>query len=174
LVGGTSFYIDWCIMFQFLLHSVSYTPVYTISVYRKITHSSPYAVMRLVTRLGIETLMPVSNIYPFSFVYHWQYFATCFVVFLCVYHTGRLCDWRSVSWTNYILREIPKTRFMDFGLPLRKQWRRIFSVKWRSHSRHLPRFACLLALFTLARIACLLHICVKTSRFHYSIWATPK
>ena len=29
-------------------------------------------------------------------------------------------------------------------------------------------------LFTLARIACLLHICVKTSRFHYSIWATHK
>ena len=43
----------------------------------------------------------------------------------------------------------------------------------RSHGRHSPRFACLLALFTLARIACLLHICVKTSRFRYSIWATP-
>ena len=28
-------------------------------------------------------------------------------------------------------------------------------------------------LFPLARIACLLHIYVKTSRFHYSIWATP-
>ena len=44
----------------------------------------------------------------------------------------------------------------------------------RSHGRHSPRFVCLLALFTLARIACLLHICVKTSRLHYSIWATPK
>ena len=33
-----------------------------------------------------------------------------------------------------------------------------------------PRFACLLDLDTLARIACLSHICVKTSRFHYSIW----
>ena len=44
----------------------------------------------------------------------------------------------------------------------------------RSHGRHSPRLACLLALFTLARIACLLHSCVKTSRFHYSIWATPK
>jgi len=38
-----------------------------------------------------------------------------------------------------------------------------------SHGRHSPRFAYLLALFTLARIACLLHICVKTSRSHYSI-----
>ena len=44
----------------------------------------------------------------------------------------------------------------------------------RSHGRHSPRFACLRALFTLARIACLLHIWVKTSRFNYSIWATPK
>ena len=90
-------HIDWCIMFQFLLHSVSYTPVYTINVYRKITHTNPYAVMRLVTRLEIKTLVPVSNIYPFSFVYHRQYFATCFVISLCVYHTGRLCDWQSVS-----------------------------------------------------------------------------
>ena len=39
---------------------------------------------------------------------------------------------------------------------------------------HWPRFVFLLALFTLARIACLLHICVKTSRFHHSIWAMPK
>ena len=60
-------------MFQFLLHSVSYTPVYTISVYRKIAHTGPYAVMRPVTRLEIESLIPVSNIYPFSFVYHGQY-----------------------------------------------------------------------------------------------------
>ena len=44
----------------------------------------------------------------------------------------------------------------------------------RSHGRHSPRFACLLALFALARIACLLHICVRTSRFHYSIWARTK
>ena len=52
-------------MFQFPLHSVSYTPVYdTISVYRKITHTGPYAVMRLVTPLEIEPLMSVSNIYP--------------------------------------------------------------------------------------------------------------
>ena len=32
----------------------------------------------------------------------------------------------------------------------------------RSHGRYSPRFACLLASFTLARIACLLLICVKT------------
>ena len=44
----------------------------------------------------------------------------------------------------------------------------------RSLGRHSHGFACLLVLFTLARIACLFHICVKTSRFHYSIWATPK
>ena len=44
----------------------------------------------------------------------------------------------------------------------------------RLHGRHSPRFACLLALLTLARISCLLHICVKTTRSHYSIWATPK
>ena len=64
--------------------------------------------------------------------------------------------------------------FYGFWFTLQKQWRRICSVEWRSHGRHSPRFACLLALFTLARIACLLHICVKTSRFHYSIWVTPK
>ena len=28
--------------------------------------------------------------------------------------------------------------------------------------------------YLLVYVACLLHICVKTSRFHYSIWATPK
>ena len=49
-----------------------------------------------------------------------------------------------------------------------------YLVLRRSHGIHSPRLACLLALFTLARIACLLHICIKTSRFHYSIWATPK
>ena len=44
-------------------------------------------------------------------------------------------------------------------------------MEWRSHGRHSPRlFTCL---FTLARIACLLHFCVKTSSFDYSIWATP-
>ena len=44
----------------------------------------------------------------------------------------------------------------------------------RSHARHSPRFACLLALLRLSRNACVLHICVNTSPFHYSIWATPK
>ena len=55
--------------------------------------------------------------------------------------------------------------FYGLRFTLRKRWRRICTVDWRSHSRHLPRFACLLALFTLARTA---------SRFDYSIWATPK
>ena len=75
---------------------------------------------------------------------------------------------------NYILREIPKTRFMDFGLLYENDEGEYVVLNIRSHGRHLPRFACLLALFTLARIACLLQFCVKTSRFHYSIWATPK
>ena len=64
--------------------------------------------------------------------------------------------------------------FYGFWFTLRKQWRRICSVEWHSHGRHSPCFTCLLALFMLARIACLLHFCVKTSGFHYSIWATPK
>ena len=53
--------------------------------------------------------------------------------------------------------------FYGFRFTLRTRWRRICTVDWRSHSRHSPRFACLLALFTLARIA---------SRFDYSILAT--
>ena len=31
-----------------------------------------------------------------------------------------------------------------------------------------------LLVYILAHIACLLHFCVKTSRFDYSIWATSK
>ena len=41
---------------------------------------------------------------------------------------------------------------------------RLLPCTKHSHGRHSPRFACLLFLFTLARIACLLHICVKKSR----------
>lgn len=74
-------------MFQFPVHSVSYIPVYdTISVYRKITHTGPYEVMRLVTRLEIEPLMLVSNIYAFSFVYHGRYFAVFFAISLRLSH----------------------------------------------------------------------------------------
>ena len=51
-------------------------------------------------------------------------------------------------------------KFYGFWLTLRKRWRRICSVEWRSHGRHSPRLACLLALFTVARIACLLRFCV--------------
>ena len=50
---------------------------------------------------------------------------------------------------NYILREIPRTSFMDFGLLYK-------NVEGEY----------VLALFTLARIACLLHFCVKTSRLY--------
>lgn len=86
-VGGAGVYRDWCIMFQFPVHSVSYIPVYdTISVYRKITHTGPYEVMRLVTRLEIEPLMLVSNIYAFSFVYHGRYFAVFFAISLRLSH----------------------------------------------------------------------------------------
>ena len=59
-----------------------------------------------------------------------------------------------LKYTTF-LREIPKTRFMGFGL---------------LYENDKGEYV----LFTLARFACLLHICVKTSRFHYSIWATPK
>ena len=38
----------------------------------------------------------------------------------------------------------------------------------------LRRLACILGFFTLARIACLLQLWVKTSKLDYSIWATPK
>ena len=64
--------------------------------------------------------------------------------------------------------------FLWFDAPSLKTRIRICSVEWRSHGRHSHRLACLLASFTLARIACLLHFCVKTSRFDYSFWATPK
>ena len=36
-------------------------------------------------------------------------------------------------------------RFYAFWFTLRKRCRRICSVEWRSHCRHSPRFACLLA-----------------------------
>ena len=74
----------------------------------------------------------------------------------------------------YIFAWDSEDTFYGFWNALQKRERRICSVEWRSHGRHSPRFACLLALFTLARIACLLHFCVKTSRFDYSIWAMPK
>ena len=65
---------------------------------------------------------------------------------------------------NYIyLREIPKARFIDFGLLYENdkgEYVMLNDVRMAD-----IRFACLLALFTLARIACLLHICDKTSRF---------
>ena len=73
---------------------------------------------------------------------------------------------------NYILREIPKTHFMDFGLLYENDEREY--VVLNDGLMADTRLACLLALFTLARIACLLHFCVKTSRFDYFIWATPK
>ena len=58
--------------------------------------------------------------------------------------TGRIEDLK-----NYILREIPKTSFMDFGLLYK-------NVEGEY----------VLALFTLARIACLLRFCGKTSRLY--------
>ena len=83
--------------------------------------------------------------------------------------------WECLGFKKYyIFAWDSEDTFYGFWNTLRKRERRICSVEWRSHGRHSPRFACLLALFLLARIACLLHICVKTSRFHYSIWDTPK
>ena len=76
---------------------------------------------------------------------------------------------------NYILREIPKTRFMNFGILYENDkgdYVRLNEVRMADiRLASLRLFNCLL---TLARIACLLHFCVKTSRFDYSIWATPK
>ena len=70
---------------------------------------------------------------------------------------------------NYILHDLhlhdSEGMFYGFWSTLRKRSRRICSVEWRSHGRHSPRFACLLALFTLAHIACLLHICDKINKF---------
>ena len=57
---------------------------------------------------------------------------------------GRIEDFK-----NYILREIPKRSFMDFGLLYK-------NVEGEY----------VLAFFTLARIACLLHFGVKTSRLY--------
>ena len=75
---------------------------------------------------------------------------------------------------NYILREIPRTRFMDFGLLYENNEGEYVVLNDVRIGRHSPRFACLLALLALARNACLLDFFVKTSRFHFSIWATPK
>ena len=62
---------------------------------------------------------------------------------------------------NYILREIPKTRFMDFSL-LYKNNEGEYLVLNDVRMADIC-LACLLALFTLASCACLLHFCVKTS-----------
>ena len=70
---------------------------------------------------------------------------------------------------NYILHDLhlhdSEGMFYGFWSTLRRRSRRICSVEWRSHGRQSPRFACLLALFTLAHIACLLHICVQINKF---------
>ena len=71
---------------------------------------------------------------------------------------------------NYILREIPKTRFMDFGILYEndKGDYVVLNDVRMVHNRpaSLRLFTCLLML---ARITCLLHFCVKTRRFDYSI-----
>ena len=76
---------------------------------------------------------------------------------------------------NYISREIPKTRFMGFDLLYeidKGEYVVLNDVRMADIRLASPRlFTCS---FTLARIACPLHFYVKASRFHYSIWATPK
>ena len=57
---------------------------------------------------------------------------------------------------NYILREIPKTRFMDFGLLYENdegEYVVLNDVRMADIRLASPRLACLLALFTVARIA---------------------
>ena len=74
---------------------------------------------------------------------------------------------------NYILREIPKIRFMDFGLLYKNdegEYAVLNDVRIADIRLASGR---LLALFTLARIACLSHFYIKTGRFDYSISLGP-
>ena len=73
----------------------------------------------------------------------------------------------------YSLCEIPKTRFMDFGLLYEKD-KGEYLVLNEVRMAYIRLASLVYFLFMLARIACLLHFCVKTGRFDYSIWATPK
>ena len=63
--------------------------------------------------------------------------------------------------------------FYGFWFTLQKRWEYVL-LNGRSHGRHSPRLAWLLALFTFARIACLFHFCFKPSRFDYSISLGPR
>ena len=67
---------------------------------------------------------------------------------------------------NYILREIPQARF---GL-LYENDKGEYVVLNDVRMADIRLVACLLAFFALAGIACLLHICVKASRFHEALF----
>ena len=67
---------------------------------------------------------------------------------------------------NCILRDIPKTRFMGFGLLYENdKGEYVVLSDVRIADIRLASLVYLLKI-TLARIACLLHFCVKTSRYH--------
>ena len=61
---------------------------------------------------------------------------------------------------------------MDFGLLYENDEGEyvVLNDAWRTFAP-LRLFTCLVYVST---FACLLHFCVETSRFDYSIWATPK
>ena len=94
-----------------------------------------------------------------------------FKVCMCQYgDANSSSNWRRV----YILRGIPKTPFMDFGL-LYENNKGEYVVLIDVRMADIPLASLVYFLvYTFARVACLLHSCFRTSRFNYSIWATPK
>ena len=72
-----------------------------------------------------------------------------------------------------ILREIPKARFMDFGL-LYENDKREYVVLNDVRMADI-RLASRAYLFVYVSAYCVpIALLVKTSRFHYCIWVTPK
>ena len=85
--------------------------------------------------------------------------------------------WNFVCVLVYLL--FPKSLFAIVDLfAVRYLWVVCNEDKWCVVTHRavdiLRRLACILGFFTLARIACLLQLWVKTSKLDYSIWATPK
>ena len=89
--------------------------------------------------------------------------------FYCVNPPGSVEDFKKTTFcvrfrrhVLWILVYFTKTRKENMYCWMTFAWQTFTSLRF------------LTCLFMLARFACLLHFCVKTSRFHYSIWATPK
>ena len=79
------------------------------------------------------------------------------------------------AWERWGFKKLPKTCFMDFSLLYENDEGEYVVLKDVCMADiRLASLVYKLALFTLARIACLLHFCVKTSRFDFLIWTTPK